>query len=148
MGAKLLPQSLKIKTLSYTIVMPSELQARLNKPGFPKGEGGWQTLVREMQSQMDGEKLELSQTLLNKMVPLATQYGAGGYQGLIRWVLCLLLAQHQGAVLGEPQSLKDQMKQGNGAAKEKAAPATLQGPVGLVEVFEKIGEMVNEGQGV
>jgi hypothetical protein len=101
MGVPLMP---KVKTLSYTIAMPVELRDRLAKP--VTGEGGWQTLLRDIQSQVDGDALELSQALLDRMIPMATKYGAGGYQGVIRWILCLLLAQHQTAILGASQTLK------------------------------------------
>lgn len=113
MGAQLLPQSVKVKTLSYTIVMPAELKERLAKP--VTGTGGWQSLMTDMQSQVEGDELELSQALLEKMIPLATKYGAGGYQGLIRWVLCLLLAQHTEAVIGSGVNLKAHVGQ-KGAA--------------------------------
>jgi hypothetical protein len=109
MGAKLIPQSLKIKTISYTITMPAELKARLTVEGFPKGQGGWQSLVKGIQSQIDGDTLELSQGLLDSMIPKATEYGAGGYQSLIRWILCLLLAQHGPAILGKSETIKDKV---------------------------------------
>lgn len=101
MGVPLMP---KVKTVSYTITMPKELQERMQKA--PTGTGGWQNLMVDLQSQVEGDKLELSQALLDRMVPMATKYGGGGYQGVIRWILCLLLAEHQGAILGESQTLK------------------------------------------
>lgn len=110
MGATLLPQGIKVKTLTYTITMPAELKERLSKP--VTGQGGWQSLVTDMQSQMDGDELELSQALLDKMIPMATKYGAGGYQGLIRWVLCLLLAQHQETVIGKSTGIKETQAKG------------------------------------
>jgi len=108
MGVQLIPQTLKIKTLSYTIVMPAELQTRMAKP--VTGEGGWQSLMKGLQAHVDGSHLELPQALLIKMVPMATQYGAGGYQGVIRWILCLLMAQHSDAILGKAETLKDAAK--------------------------------------
>lgn len=104
MGVQLLPQSLKVKTLSYTITMPVELRDRILAP--TSGKGGWQTLMASLRSQVEGETLELPQVILTKMIPLATKHGAGGYQSVIRWILCLLLAQHMEALIGTPQTLK------------------------------------------
>jgi len=101
MGVPLIP---KHKTVSYTITMPVELAERLSKA--PTGEGGWQNLINDIRSQVDGDKLELSQALLDRMIPMATKYGAGGYQGVIRWILCLLLAEHQTVILGASTKIK------------------------------------------
>ncbi len=103
MGVSLLPKSAGVKTLSYTITMPPQLVERMKQA--PKGVGGWQSLMTDLQSQVEGTQLEVSQTLLAKMIPMATNYGAGGYQGVIRWILCLLLAQHTDALIGVPQTL-------------------------------------------
>lgn len=104
MGVQLLPQSLKVKTVTYTIVLPAELRDRIAKP--ITGKGGWQSLMGQIQSQMDGDTLELPQSILTAMIPKATVYGAGGYQGVIRWILCLLLEQHTEALIGKPETLK------------------------------------------
>lgn len=104
MGVQLLPQSLKVKTVTYTIVMPPELRDRLAKP--VTGKGGWQTLMNQIASQVDGDTLELPQSILTAMIPKATMHGAGGYQGVIRWILSLLLAQHMETLIGKPETLK------------------------------------------
>lgn len=119
MGVQLLPQSLKVKTVTYTIVMPPALRDRLAKP--LTGKGGWQSLMAQIKSQVDGDTLELPQSILSAMIPKATMHGAGGYQSLIRWILCLLLAQHTEALIGKPETLK-------GAAKGSEAPAPAPAP--------------------
>lgn len=106
MGVQLLtkPQTLQVKTLTYTIVLPPELKARLAKGAT--GKGGWQTLLNQIASQVDGDTLELPQSILTNMIDKATAHGAGGYQGVMRWILCLLLAQHMDALIGTPETLK------------------------------------------
>jgi len=105
MGVPLIP---KLKTVSYTITLPAELLERLSKA--PVGEGGWQSLIKAIQTQITGNKLELPQALLDQMIPKATKYGAGGYQGVIRWILCLLLAEHQATILGQSTTIKESVK--------------------------------------
>jgi hypothetical protein len=106
MGVSLLakPQALPVKTLSYTITLPPELVIRLAKP--VTGKGGWQTLMHQIVSQVENDTLELSQGILTEMITKATKHGAGGYQSVIRWILCLLLAQHTTALIGKPETLK------------------------------------------
>lgn len=127
MGAKLIPQTVKVKTITYVIDFDKvpggqALKARLN--GFTvKGEGGWQSLMTEIKSQVDGDTLELPQALFAKMIDKATAYGSGGYQGVIRWILCVLLAQHSEAILGVPQTLSGAL--GKPKGKGNGKPTTI-----------------------
>lgn len=106
-GVPLIP---KVTTKHYLIVLPSELAERLSKP--VTGKGGWQSLLKDIQGQRDPSTplaLELPESLLHRMIPYAVKFGSGGYQGLIRWILCLVLEQHHETILGTPQTLKVKM---------------------------------------
>jgi hypothetical protein len=121
-GVVLMPA--KFKTKHYTIKLPPELAARLKKP--PTGQGGWQSLINEVRLHCTftpgtpagggevtiaaGGVLTLPDPLFRKLIPKATVYGSGGWQNMIRWVLCLVLEQCTEAVLGEAQTLKSMVK--------------------------------------
>lgn len=108
-GIPLLP---KVKTKHYTIVLPSPLATRLAKP--VTGQGGWQDLLTDLKAHTDGESLELPEKLMHRMIPYAVKFGSGGYQGIIRWILCLLLEQHNATILGVPETLKGSNGSGSG----------------------------------
>jgi hypothetical protein len=103
------------KTPIYPIVLPPELRDRIVKP--VKGAGGWQTLMTDIQGHTDGPGLtaEIPDALLRRLIPYAVEFGSGGYQGVIRWILCLVLAQHMPQLIGEGTTLMSLAK-----AKAKA----------------------------
>lgn len=83
----------------YPVTLPSPLHARLLKP--VAGVGGWQTLMGQLKECTLPEVpvCMLPRDLMLSMIPKAVVHGSGGYQGVIRWLLCLVLEQHQGALL-------------------------------------------------
>lgn len=112
-GVVLMPG--KIKTKHYVVTLPAELHGRLMKP--VKGEGGWQNLMKELQlhTQLAELTVTLPDPLFRKMIPYATGNHSGGFQNVVRWLLCCLLEQHGQELLGEAPSLKSMVK-GNGGA--------------------------------
>lgn len=100
-GVPLLPG---VKTKHYAIVLPGPLAERLTKP--VTGQGGWQDLLKDLGAHVDGLTLELPESLMHRMIPYAVKFGSGGYQGIIRWILCLVLEQHHTSILGVPETLK------------------------------------------
>jgi len=108
-GVPLIP---KLTTKTYTITLPAPLWARLRKP--ITGQGGWQDLMTALQAHTDQDKAEaeIPEALMHRMIPYAVKFGSGGYQAVIRWVLCLVLEQHEKTLIGEPKTLKAQIAQG------------------------------------
>lgn len=110
-GIPLMP---KLTVKHYTVVLPVELGQRLTKP--VTGQGGWQSLVTDIQAHVEAQDqpvgipvlytLELPEGLMHRMIPYAVKFGSGGYQSMIRWILCLVLEQHRTDILGEPIVLK------------------------------------------
>ncbi len=84
---------------TYPVTLPSPLHARLLKP--VAGVGGWQTLMGQLRdcTLPDVPVCMVPHSLLVTMIPKAVVHGSGGYQGVIRWLLCLVLEQHQGSLL-------------------------------------------------
>lgn len=109
-----LPLIPKLSTKHYTVSLPTELGKRLMSP--IKGQGGWQSLTKDIQQHVEVTEqpvgidvtytLELPEGLMHRMIPYAVKFGSGGYQGMIRWILCLVLEQHRVDILGEPIVLK------------------------------------------
>lgn len=101
-GAPLAP---KFSTKFWSIYVPIDLNDRLRKP--VPGEGGWQSLLTDLQCHLDPEKpiMELPDKLMRRMIPYAVKFGGGGYQSVIRWILCLVLEQHLAEILGQPNGL-------------------------------------------
>lgn len=83
----------------YPINLPPSLHVRLRKP--VTGVGGWQTLMGTLRecTLPDVPVLMLPHATMLTLIPKAVVHGSGGYQGVIRWVLCLLLEQHGGSIL-------------------------------------------------
>jgi hypothetical protein len=90
------------------VVIPAQLYHMiLSKPSTG---GGWQSIMAQLQSGLAvGHTsfeptaatiyvLHLSPWLLAKIVDKAT-IGSGGYQAVMRWVVCLAAKQHPGAVI-------------------------------------------------
>lgn len=110
MATKALPILFKATpTKHYLITLPPELHARLRQP--VKGEGGWQNLLQDLQDHTDPVALEaeIPEALMHRMIPYAVKFGSGGYQGIIRWVLCLVLQQHEAGILGTSKTLAQQV---------------------------------------
>ena len=53
------------------------------------GQGGYQSLLARLQSNMNGNLLRLTQDDCEKMVRYATQYGQGGFQERLRSIVQL-----------------------------------------------------------
>lgn len=83
----------------YQVSLPHDLHAKLLKP--ITGVGGWQSLMSELRAVTltDQPVIMLPRVLLLTLIHKSVAHGSGGYQGVIRWLLCLTLAQHQGAIL-------------------------------------------------
>jgi hypothetical protein len=102
------------------VAIPYDLaQSILNKPSTG---GGWQALMGELQKVLVAAPadptvpvaigsiltgpfthvLNLTPVLLNKLVDKATLYGpGGGYQGVMKSIVCLAVKQHPGQILNE-----------------------------------------------
>src|SRR5437667_3601480 len=98
--AKGLPLIPKLTTKHYAISLPTELHTRLRQP--ITGTGRWQGLLKDLQEHTDPDKAEaeIPETLMHRMIPYAVKFGSGGYQSIIRLILCLILEQHEGVILG------------------------------------------------
>lgn len=83
----------------YPVTLPPALHDRLRKQ--ITGVGGWQTLMGQLRecTMPDIPVCMLPRDLLLAMVPKAVVHGSGGYQGVIRWLLCLVLEQHTATIL-------------------------------------------------
>jgi len=128
-AVKLLP--VKLATKQYEVKLSAECYARLTRLHHQvvtgKSTGGWQTLIRDLYQQIasppvvDAEGVEtqkavlvLSEGFLHRLIPPAVRYDSGGYQQVIRWVLCQLLDQYRTQILGMPQTLKTMIENGKG----------------------------------
>ena len=89
------------------VMIPYDLaQAIANKPSTG---GGWQALMGEVQKvlvvldpaeTLNTHVLNLTPYLLNKLVDKATLYGpGGGYQGVMKSIVCFAVKQHPGQIL-------------------------------------------------
>lgn len=92
---------------TFTIVPPQELTMRLIQP--VKGAGGWQSLMTDLQhclqvSATEGPKLTIPASLLSRMIPYSVKFGSGGYQGIIRWVICLVVESHANLLLTQGET--------------------------------------------
>ena len=56
---------------------PAELN-RIRRP--VRGQGGFQSLLRKLQKQLDGDLLEVSEADLERLVRYSFEYGQGGFQ--------------------------------------------------------------------
>ncbi len=94
-----------------TIVLPPELATKIAKP--VTGMGGWQRVLLELKagtvlSQITngaGDVIEvpiltLTPYLLDRLIVLAVKHGSGGYQAVIRWIVCLALDQNKSTLMG------------------------------------------------
>lgn len=96
----------------YNLAIPAPLADRIVKP--ITGVGGWQRVMHELQGQLTGAPaqdpvsglpvmlytLAVTPFLLNRLIGLSVKHGSGGYQAVIRHVVCLALAQFKTAILG------------------------------------------------
>jgi len=56
---------------------PAEL-SRISRP--VRGQGGFQSLLRKLQKQLDGDLLQVSEADLERLLPYSFEYGQGGFQ--------------------------------------------------------------------
>ena len=99
--------------MEYLIHLPEkctlQLSRYLSKPSHTIGYG-WQTLVRDLGARTTlhietrTATLRLEDEFIHRLIPPAVKYGSGGYQSLIRWILCLLLEQHRAVLVQAPAS--------------------------------------------
>lgn len=80
-------------------LLPVELAAKLAKP--VTGQGGWQTMLAMLQGYMADFNGTTYMSLpdsyvTGKLVPLTVKYGGGGYQSMVRHIVCLWLAAKEG----------------------------------------------------
>ena len=69
----------------YTIALTdAEVQAL---SGPITGQGGWQTLNRELLACLDGNTLAVSEELAEKAVRYESEYGWGGWQDRLRAIV-------------------------------------------------------------
>lgn len=61
------------------LVLSSDEIGRLLKP--VRGQGGWQSLLRKLQSQIEGNVLVLTQEDVARILRYREKYGSGGWQG-------------------------------------------------------------------
>lgn len=97
---------------AFAVTLPLDLLAKVMKPIV--GMGGWQRIMSELQAvtvinqpAADGQggfyqtgTMTLTPHLLTKLIALSVKHGSGGYQAVIRHVVCLALNQHKAALLG------------------------------------------------
>lgn len=143
-GVVLMPA--KFKTKHYVVTLPPELAERLKKA--PTGQGGWQSLINEVRAHcaftetdvagvlLINGVLTLPDPLFRKLIPKATVYGSGGWQNIIRWILCLVLEQQTEAVIGEAQTIKSMVK---GAAPLHCAGCGVVYPAGATHTCKVKG---------
>lgn len=98
---------------TFVVQVPADLLAKIQKP--VTGMGGWQRVMLELQAAtgldagQDGADpvpvpvVTLTPFQLDRLITLAVKHGSGGYQAVIRHLVCLTLAQHKGAILGGKQ---------------------------------------------
>ena len=51
---------------------------RIDRP--VRGQGGFQSLLRKLQKQLDGDLLEVSEVDLERLLRYSFEYGQGGFQ--------------------------------------------------------------------
>ena len=60
------------------IQLSSAELSRISRP--VRGQGGFQSLLRKLQKQLDGDLLEVSEVDLERLVRYSFEYGQGGFQ--------------------------------------------------------------------
>src|SRR5881394_2933306 len=97
-----------VKATVVPVVIPLGLaESILSKPSTG---GGWQAIMGDLQKALvktaevadpaSSHVLELTPYLLLKLIDKATLYGAsGGYQGVMKSIVCFAVKQHPGKVL-------------------------------------------------
>ena len=91
----------------FPIVLPEQLAAKISKP--ITGSGGWQKVMGDLQGQLTHQEgagdvlvpvLSLTPHLLDRITTLSVKHGGGGYQAVMRWIVCLAMDQHKSKLLG------------------------------------------------
>lgn len=99
---------------TFTTAVPPDLALKILKP--VTGMGGWQRVLLALQGQTASDPsvdpvsglpvvvytLTLTPYLLARLISLSVKHGSGGYQAVIRHIVCLAVSQHPTAVLGGP----------------------------------------------
>jgi hypothetical protein len=74
-----------MSNVTRKIAVSEPLRRRLSAPIV--GAGGYQTLVQEIQKRLEGDKLAVDDVLMERIEHYAFDYGAGGWQQLLRDLL-------------------------------------------------------------
>jgi len=72
-------------TLTIRIELSADTLEKLARPVV--GQGGFQSLIRQIQRQVDGNVLVLTPTLIERIAQYVHAYGNGGFQGRLDAVL-------------------------------------------------------------
>lgn len=71
--------------VTVTSTLPPDAAEALLRPVV--GQGGFQSLLKQLQGRVTGEELTLSPDLIAKMLRYVQDYGQGGFQGRLDTVL-------------------------------------------------------------
>ncbi len=71
--------------ITIRIALPPDLIARLQEK--PRGTGGFQSLVADISRRLSGSVLEVDSELRERIEHYAYDFGAGGWQDLLRTLL-------------------------------------------------------------
>ncbi len=94
----------------YPVIVPAELADKIKKP--VTGMGGWQRLMMELSALtiygpgpdpstgIIAWTITLTPHMMDRLITKAVKHGSGGYQAVIRWIVCLALSQHKAKILG------------------------------------------------
>jgi hypothetical protein len=72
-------------SLTIRLELPTDAVAALQRP--VNGVGGFQSLLRALQKQLNGNELVLTPDLVEKIARYVDRYGQGGFQGRLDTVL-------------------------------------------------------------
>lgn len=82
MGSNATEQEITRPMAAREVTMKIQLSAaelsRISRP--VRGQGGFQSLLRKLQKQLDGALLEVSEADLERLVRYSFEYGQGGFQ--------------------------------------------------------------------
>jgi hypothetical protein len=71
--------------VTIRIELSADSLAKLTRPVV--GQGGFQSLLRQVQRQVDGNVLVLTPSLIERIAQYVHAYGGGGFQGRLEAVL-------------------------------------------------------------
>ena len=97
------PLNLALLTLAgapgtLKVALPTSLHVRLRT--LPEGKGGWQSIMQGLYDVTDPDVPVCYLTLGHflALVAKSIKHGQGGYQGVLRHVVCLAVAQNKGVM--------------------------------------------------